>query len=147
MRIGLVGGLSRSETPFAKLACGAGHELEFHTGEISRHGAGGLRRLVERSDFIIILTGINSHQAVWLAKRAVREFMRPSVVMHKCGIDTFKELLELLDGPERPTGTESADTCRVKYGRMGSRYLGNACFYHEHSDVERTWKENKILAR
>ena len=116
MRIGLIGGLSRSETSFAKIASDAGHELEFHTGEISRHGAGRLRRLVERSDFIIILTGINSHQAVWLAKRAVREFMRPSVVMNKCGPDAFRELLDLLDGPERQTGPASAGTCRGKDG-------------------------------
>jgi hypothetical protein len=96
MRIGLIGGLTRNEAQLVKIAADAGHQLEFHTGETYGRGVGRLKGLVERSDFVIILTAINSHQAVWLAKQAAREFRRSSMVMRNCGQDSFRELMALL---------------------------------------------------
>lgn len=96
MRIGLIGGLTRNEAQFEKIAAAAGHQLEFHNGETCGRGVGRLKGLIERSDFVIILTAVNSHQAVWIAKQAVRAFRRPSTVMRNCGQDVFRELLALL---------------------------------------------------
>jgi len=106
MRIGLIGGLTRSEVQLTKIAADAGHKLESHNGEMNGRWARELRGIIERSEFVIILTTINSHQAVWIAKQAVREFRRPNIVLRKCGQDTFRELLHLLDpGVEQPIET------------------------------------------
>lgn len=93
MRIGWVGGLTRSEVHFTKIAADAGHELEFHTGEVTGHGAEALRRLVERSAVVIILTTINSHKGVQLAKRMAEKRNRPAMVMQRCGKGRFLDLL------------------------------------------------------
>jgi len=119
MKIGLIGGLTRSEAFFRKMALEKGHELDFHTGELSRRSIEGMRSLVKRSDLIIILTGINSHQAVWLAKQAAREFMRPSVITRRCGPDSFREMLDLLGGPGRWSGTETARMGKGEEKRNG----------------------------
>jgi hypothetical protein len=97
MRIGLIGGLTRNGTELAKMAADAGHQLEFHSGETSGRGVDRLKCLVARSDIVIILTAINSHQAVWFTKQAVRESRRPSMVLRNCGVDVFREILTLLD--------------------------------------------------
>ena len=73
MHIGWIGGLERNDATLEQLATVAGHELEFHTGDITGHGAKALRRLVKRSSFVIILTTINSHGGVQLAKRVARK--------------------------------------------------------------------------
>jgi hypothetical protein len=115
MRIGLIGGLTRSEAQLVKMANDAGHELEFHTGEIRGRGACALRSIIERSDFVIILITVNSHQAVWIAKRAVREFKRPSIVMRKCGPDTFRDLLDLLGQPIATVADPGSGRRRGRY--------------------------------
>jgi hypothetical protein len=98
MRIGWVGGLMRSEVHLARMAAAAGHELEYHNGDVRGHCADKLRKLVDRSAFIIILTTINSHQSVQLAKRIARKHNRPAIVMQRCSRVTFCELLAEFKG-------------------------------------------------
>ncbi|MDD5169173.1 MAG: DUF2325 domain-containing protein [Syntrophales bacterium] len=93
MRIGWVGGLDRDDVKLSQLAANAGHEVEFHTGRLKGKGADGLRRLVERSSLVIILTTVNSHGGVQLAKREARKCKRPALVMQRCGQGRFRELL------------------------------------------------------
>lgn len=97
MHIGWVGGLEKSDADFEQLATNAGHELEFHTGDIRGHGAKALRSLVQRSSFVIILTTVNSHGGVQLAKRVARRHKRPAVVMQRCGQSRFRQLLAGID--------------------------------------------------
>lgn len=81
MRIGWIGGLTRSETQLVKMAADAGHVLEFHAGKMGGRGPVNLRNLVDRSELVVILTAINSHQAVWQAKEAARKYKRPVIVV------------------------------------------------------------------
>lgn len=99
MHIGWVGGLERNDATFAQLAAAAGHKLEFHTGDIRGQGAKALRRLVKRSSFVIILTTINSHGGVQLAKRVAHKQNCPSVVMQRCGQSRFRQLITAIDQP------------------------------------------------
>jgi len=103
MRIGWVGGLTRSEVHLARMAAKAGHELEYHDGNIRGHRADKLRKLVDRSALVIILTTINSHQGVHLAKRIARKHNRPAIVMQRCSQFTFREILAEFDGKNDAT--------------------------------------------
>ena len=69
MHIGLVGGLDRSESQYRQLAERAGHSIEWHTGDLAGRGAGTLEALVERADLVIVVTAVNSHGAVWRARK------------------------------------------------------------------------------
>ena len=96
MRIGWVGGLKRSGTYLARIAAEAGCELEYHNGNVRGRGADGLANLVERSSCVIILTTINSHMGVQLAKQMALRQKRPVFVMQRCGPHTFRRLLDTI---------------------------------------------------
>ena len=93
MRIGWVGGLERSDSILEQLAAAAGHQLEYHNGDIRGNGLTAMRGLVKRSSVVVILTTVNSHQGVQLAKRLARKQNRPFVVMKRCGQSGFRRLL------------------------------------------------------
>ncbi len=97
MRIGWIGGLTRNEAQISRMAEWAGHSLEFHSGEMSGGGADQLRRLVERADFVVLVTEINSHGAVILTKKLCHRLGRGSLVMRSCGTSRFQALLDALD--------------------------------------------------
>lgn len=96
MRIGWVGGLTRSEAQLERMAANAGHRLEFHSGDVGGRGAGDLRSLIERVDFVIIVTEINSHGAVIQAKRIAQRLGRGTLVIRSCGASRFQAFLDAL---------------------------------------------------
>lgn len=96
MRIGWIGGLTRSEAQLEKIAERAGHTLEFHSGDVGGRGAGELRAVVERADFIVIVTEVNSHGAVQAAKKLAHRLGRGSLVIRQCGMSRFQMLLDAL---------------------------------------------------
>lgn len=97
MHIGWVGGLERSEVYLAEIAAGEGHELEYHNGDVKGQRADKLRNIVDRSALVIILTTINSHKGVQLAKRMARKYNCPTIVMQRCGPVAFREILARFD--------------------------------------------------
>jgi len=96
MRIGWIGGLTRNEAQLARMAQWAGHTLDFHSGEMSGSGADQLRRLIERADFVVLVTEINSHGAVILTKKMCHRLGRGSLVTRSCGTGRFQSLLDVL---------------------------------------------------
>jgi hypothetical protein len=96
MRIGWIGGRERNETQLERIAERSGHVLEFHSGHVGGRGAGDIRALVERSDFIVIVTDVNSHGAVILAKKLAQKMGRASLVIRRCGTARFQALLDAL---------------------------------------------------
>jgi hypothetical protein len=98
MRICWVGGLTRSEVHPTRMATKAGHELEYHNGDVKGHRADKLLNLFDRSALVIILTTVNSHNDVQLAKRVARKHNRPTIVMPRCSQFAFRELLSAFDG-------------------------------------------------
>lgn len=85
MQVGIVGGLERTERQYEDLAAHHGHRLVFHHGHV--HGAGlrSLRQLVDHSDVVILITDVNSHAAVQITRRLMREQGRSPVIMRRCG--------------------------------------------------------------
>ena len=94
MRIGWIGGRERNEMQLERIAAKCGHTLEFHSGHVGGRGTETLRTLVERSDFVIIVTDVNSHGAVLGAKKLAAQIGRASLVIRKCGTARFQSLLE-----------------------------------------------------
>jgi len=96
MRIGWIGGRERNETTLERIAEKSGHHLEFHSGHVGGRGANDLRALVERSEFVVIVTDVNSHGAVLLAKKLAQRIGRGSLIIRRCGSARFQALLDAL---------------------------------------------------
>jgi hypothetical protein len=101
MRIGIIGGLDRSESNYVRLAERYGHELLVHGGHLGGRGAGTLESLLEKSDVVVVVTDVNSHGALTLARRRLRDRGRTPLLMRKCGFTRFTALLEALTQREQ----------------------------------------------
>lgn len=97
MKLAWIGGMDRAEEAYAQAARRAGHEIEFHTGRVGGRGTDALRRMVERADLVVVVTALNSHGAVEVARKSARECDRPLVLYQRCGLAKFRELLESID--------------------------------------------------
>lgn len=97
MRIGWIGGVERYEARLGRLAEAAGHELEYHDGDVRGRGAQALEGLVERCQLVIIVTETNSHGAVLLARKLARQKGRGTLLLRKSGIASFGRLLAAID--------------------------------------------------
>jgi hypothetical protein len=99
MHIGLVGGLDRSEAQYRQLAERAGHSIEWHTGDLAGRGAGTLESMIERSDLVIVVTAVNSHGAVWRARKLAKLRSKRLLLLARCGVSRFGALLSELSSP------------------------------------------------
>jgi phosphoglycerate dehydrogenase-like enzyme len=99
MHIGLVGGLDRSEAQYRQLAERAGHSIEWHTGDLAGRGAGTLEALVERADLVIVVTAVNSHGAVWRARKLAKLRHKRLLLLARCSVSKFTALLAELSSP------------------------------------------------
>ncbi|MCK6590314.1 MAG: DUF2325 domain-containing protein [Polyangiaceae bacterium] len=100
MRIAFVGGLHRNENQIVEIAEKAGHELDFHPGVVGGRGADELRAAIERAELVIIVTDVNSHGAVQLAKKLCNKLGRGSLVLRRCGAARFRQLLDAIAARE-----------------------------------------------
>jgi methylmalonyl-CoA mutase cobalamin-binding subunit len=96
MKIAYVGGLDRSAAILTRLAEDAGHTLLMHHGHLHGRGSEVLAQLVEQSDQVVIVTDLNSHGAVQLARKVAAEVGRKVILLRRCGVSRFKELLRSL---------------------------------------------------
>jgi hypothetical protein len=96
MRIAIIGGLDRGHDRYQKLAASYGHELFCHEGWMTGPRAGSLERLVESCDVVVIVTDVNSHGAVLAARKAMRRRGRSPLILRKCGLSRFTQLLEAI---------------------------------------------------
>src|SRR5262245_27988231 len=92
MHIGIVGGLDRAEPLFARIAASAGHTAEFHTGRTNARGTAQLDALIERAELVVVVTDINSHGGVQLARRLAARRGRPVMIVRRLGAARFAEL-------------------------------------------------------
>jgi len=111
MRIAIIGGLERTARHYSELAMGAGHEALFHDGKVRGRGARMLECIIDRSDLVVIVTDVNSHGAVRLARRRMREQERTPLLLRRFGLARFARLLAAItvrmpsvDPTSRPEG-------------------------------------------
>jgi len=96
MRIGIVGGVERNEADFRDIAARAGHTLAFHGGHVGGRGSASLAELIRGVGLLIVVTDVNSHGAVQSARRFARRFGVRELLLRRCGVARFTELLEEL---------------------------------------------------
>ena len=94
MRIGIVGGLCRAETDLSRVARRAGHEVEFHDGQLRGPSAGALESLIGRSDVVVVVTDVNSHAAMHRTKDLLRKNGREAVFVRKASKSRLQQLIE-----------------------------------------------------
>ena len=98
MRIGIVGGLDRKARDLEGIALQRGHDVELHSGVVAgAASAAGLRALVTRSDLVIVLTDVNSHNGVRMARRQARLSNRPLRLLRRLSESQFAALLQGLN--------------------------------------------------
>jgi hypothetical protein len=86
MRIAVIGGLDRVARDLEDVARAGGHELVTHTGVIAGKATSTrLRALVIWSDLVLVLTDVNSHNAVRLARQVARSHHRPLRILRRLG--------------------------------------------------------------
>ena len=103
MRVGIVGGLERSDQHYRAVAEEAGFDAVFHTGHVGGRGRAALAQLVDGCHIVLIVTDVNSHGAVQFARRRLRVHGRTPILVRKCGLTKFGELLrEIRDRNAQP---------------------------------------------
>ena len=99
-RIGLVGGVHRAEVQYIRAASAAGYDLELHTGEMAGRRALGLASMIHRVDLLVILTDVNSHNAVVAARRLAAEYGKRHVLLRRCNPARLVALVQsMTDAP------------------------------------------------
>ena len=107
MRIAVVGGLERHEAEIERRADALGHSVEFHRGRVGGRHGDELESMVQRCDLTIIVTQVNSHGAMYLAKKAASRHARPALIARQCGPSSFSAILASLSAG-RPAAAFSA---------------------------------------
>jgi hypothetical protein len=93
MNVAWIGGMTRNAPEYVAQAESLGHRVEVHCGHTGGRGSRALRGVIARSDLVVVLTDVNSHGAVSLARRVAREEGKQLVLLRRCGIARFRELL------------------------------------------------------
>ena len=96
MNIAILGGLDRNAHHLEYFARSRGHRIEHHHGRMTGPSSAGLKAAVARADLLIIVTDVNSHAAVTLAKNHARRKAIPTVLVRRL---REVDLDELLVGP------------------------------------------------
>lgn len=96
MRIAIVGGLERHEPEIARRAAAEGHTVEFHRGRVGGRHAGELESMVQRCDVAVIVVEVNSHGAMYMAKRVAGQHGRPALMSRTGSPSSISTLLDSL---------------------------------------------------
>lgn len=101
MRIAVIGGLERHEAEIARRAIALGHSMEFHRGWVGGRHSLELEAIVQRCDLAIIVTRVNSHGAMYIAKKVAARHGRPALMARTCSPSRFLAILESV--PRQPS--------------------------------------------
>jgi hypothetical protein len=94
MRVAVIGGLERHEAEIERRAGALGHTVEFHRGRVGGRRTEELEAIVSRSEIVIIVTQVNSHGAMYIAKKAADRHARRALVARTCSPSSFRGLME-----------------------------------------------------
>lgn len=92
-RVLFVGGMDRNEPALLSLGRSLGIEVEVHYGDIHGRGAAALDAMIARAELVVVVTSVNSHGGVNLAKRAARAHGVPMIIARSCGLAVARTLL------------------------------------------------------
>jgi hypothetical protein len=101
VRIAVIGGLERHESEIQRRAGALGHYVEFHRGRVGGRHTEELEAMVQRCELAVIVTQVNSHGAMYIAKRAATRSSRPALITRTCGPSRFSAIVESLETAPR----------------------------------------------
>ena len=84
-RVGFVGGHDRVERQIVAVGEQLGVHVEVHNGTTTAQAKARLVALVQRTDWVVIVTGTNSHNAVLIAKREAAKTGAHVLILKACG--------------------------------------------------------------
>ncbi len=91
-RVAIIGGAERVERTFRELGEELGVDVDLHDGHMHGRGNEKLSNQVRRADLVVVVTGINSHNAVKAAKREVARWHAPVRILKSCGAGAAREV-------------------------------------------------------
>lgn len=95
-RLGVVGGVERAFRHLLDRSLCRDVRVEFHAGHMNGSGERELSSLVQRCDVVIVVTGVNSHNAVRRTRELTRLYQRPCFIVRRLGTQLFSEILDTL---------------------------------------------------
>ncbi|MFO0626904.1 MAG: DUF2325 domain-containing protein [Polyangiales bacterium] len=96
LSVAFVGGVGRIERALVSLGDALGARVEVHDGETRGQGRAQLTALLRRSDVVVLVTAVNSHNAVQIARREAARAGAAVRIVKFCGVSTARALLQAL---------------------------------------------------
>lgn len=93
MNITILGGLDRNAPHLERFAKARGHRIQHHNGRMTGPSSSGLKAAVSRADLLVIVTDVNSHAAVTVAKDHARRRAIPMVMVRRLTEASLNDLL------------------------------------------------------
>jgi len=101
MRIGIVGGTDKNRSRYEELASSLHCKVEFHDGYMRGTASTALEALVARVDLVVIVTRVNSHRAVLMARALTRKHGRSLLIVRRFGLRHLREVACAYAPPHR----------------------------------------------
>jgi UDP-N-acetyl-D-mannosaminuronic acid transferase (WecB/TagA/CpsF family) len=96
LRVAFVGGVECVDRQLVALGDELGIEVEVHHGHMKSQSKQRLVSLIARTHVLVLVTGVNSHGAVSIAKREAERFGTEVRIVKFCGSSKARALLSEL---------------------------------------------------
>jgi hypothetical protein len=96
LRVAFVGGVECIDRQLVALGDELGIEVEVHHGHMRSQSKQRLVALVARTNVLVLVTGVNSHGAVAIAKREAERSGAEVLILKFCGSSKARALLSKL---------------------------------------------------
>ncbi len=94
IRVAVVGGLTRATDQWSDAGRALGVQLEHHDGRVHGRRADDLESMVRRADVVVIITDLNSHNGVTIARRAAVHAALPHRLVRRLRPNGLAAVLE-----------------------------------------------------
>ena len=90
--VAVIGGLDRMEETYRQVVENLGGRFEFHCGRV-KAGCQKVQGIVNRSDYVIFITSINSHAALKVTKTFCKRKCKKFIALKQRGVDSLERTL------------------------------------------------------
>ncbi len=96
-RVAIIGGLDRMEGTYRQVVENLGGSFEFHCGRV-KAGCRKVQGIVNRSDYVVFMTTINSHAALKVTKTFCKKGCKKFITLKQRGVDSLERTLRQASG-------------------------------------------------
>jgi hypothetical protein len=83
LRVAVIGGLTRATDQWRRAGEAIGVEVEHHDGQSAGRRSGDIASIVRRADIVLIITDLNSHNGVAVARKSALAHARPHLLVKR----------------------------------------------------------------